>query len=204
MLLALVNSSEVSVASRLDHKRVIILVDEGVEQIMVDAVERAVRAERGRADIVAPGSGPVEPLDRGVRAAPLVVDRSVAEIDVADYDALVVPGGWQGIQNLRRHPEVATLVRSFVDAGKTVAALGDAPTLLIEARRARGREVTSVGRSVEELRSAGARWRDASVVVDGCVVTSRSAADLSPFLSAAIRRIQDKPPRPHYAAAMTG
>ena len=54
---------------------------------------------------------------------------TMAEIDPADYDALVVPGG-RAPEYLRTHEEVVEAVTHFFEAGKPVATLCHGPQVL--------------------------------------------------------------------------
>ena len=63
--------------------------------------------------------------------------RPLSKVSAADYDALVIPGGFGAAKNLctyavdgreaRANPEVARVVREFVKAGKPVGAMCIAP-----------------------------------------------------------------------------
>jgi protease I len=72
-------------------------------------------------------------------------------------------------------------VRSFFDAGKPVGAICHGPWMLVEADVVRGREVTSYESIKTDLKNAGAIWRDAPVVTDNGLVTSRKPDDLPQF-----------------------
>ena len=50
------------------------------------------------------------------------LNASFADIQVASYDALVIPGG-RGPEYLRTYPAVVVAVRHFFDAGNPVAAV---------------------------------------------------------------------------------
>jgi len=77
------------------------------------------------------------------------------------------------------------LVRSFVDAGKPVAAICHAPWTLIDAGEVTGRRLTSWPSLRTDLTNAGATWLDEEVVVceDGpnTLITSRKPDDLDAF-----------------------
>lgn len=57
--------------------------------------------------------------------------------------------------------------------------------MVLGAGAAKGREVTSWPSVRTDLQNAGAQWKDAEVVVDGHIITSRKPDDL-PAFSAAI------------------
>jgi len=102
-----------------------------------------------------------------------------------DWDAVVIPGGWAP-DRLRRYPEMVELVRKTNGRGGIVAAICHGPSLLVSADIVRGKKVTSYAAIKDDLIHAGANWTDAEVVVDGNLVTSRTPADLVPFMKAVL------------------
>ena len=108
-------------------------------------------------------------------------NRALAEIRPEEYDALLLPGG-QAPAALRKDARALALVRHFFAAGKPVAAICHGPQVLISAGVLAGRTATAYRSVAPELTAAGAHYRDAEVVVDGNLVTSRTPADLPAFL----------------------
>lgn len=116
-------------------------------------------------------------------------NRALAEIRAEDYDALMLPGG-KAPAALRQDAQVLALVRHFFAAGKPVAAICHGPQVLISAGVLAGRTLTAYRSVAHELKAAGAQYRDAEVVVDGNLVTSRTPADLPAFLREFIKTLQ--------------
>lgn len=108
-------------------------------------------------------------------------ERSAADVDAADFDALVIPGGYSP-DHLRTEESVVRLVREIAERGVPVAAICHAGSLLIEAELVRGRTVTSWPSIRTDLVNAGAAWVDEEVVVDGNLITSRKPDDLDVFV----------------------
>lgn len=115
-------------------------------------------------------------------------NRSFADIDPEEYDALLLPGG-KAPALLRRNTHVLALVRHFFEADKPVAAICHGPQILISAGVLAGRAVTAYRGVAHELIKAGAHYRDAEVVVDGNLVTSRTPADLPAFLREFLKQL---------------
>jgi len=93
---------------------------------------------------------------------------------VASYDALFLPGG-RAPEYLRLNKDVLTLVRSFVDAGKPVAAVCHGAQLLTAAGAVSGRTLTAYPACAPECRAAGATFKETAsdgVVVDGPLITA--------------------------------
>ena len=113
--------------------------------------------------------------------SPLEVDTTVDGLSAADFDALVIPGGFAP-DKLRRSRAVLDLVRSFDAASKPIAFICHAGWVPVSAGIVAGRRVTSVEQIADDLRNAGAEWDDAEVVVDDNLVSSRRPPDLPAFM----------------------
>jgi protease I len=108
------------------------------------------------------------------------VDLAVEDADPAGFDLLVIPGG-AAPEALRLHDGILAFTRHFLDHGKPVAAICHGPQILISAGVLAGRTVTCFAGIRDDVRLAGARYRDKAVVVDHNLVTSRTPADLPAF-----------------------
>ena len=116
------------------------------------------------------------------------VDKELEEVDPAEYDALVLPGGQINPDKLRLEPKALEIIRAFLKQGKVVAAICHAPWLLIEVDAVRGRNMTCYASIRTDLINAGAKWEDAEVVEDGNIITSRKPDDIPAFVDAILKR----------------
>ncbi|HAZ30315.1 TPA: protease [Candidatus Acetothermia bacterium] len=116
---------------------------------------------------------------------PARADLSAAQVRAAEFDAVVIPGGYAP-DYMRRSPALVAFVREMASAGKPVAAVCHGGWMLCSARVVKGKRVTSVGAIRDDLENAGATWVDQEVVVDGNLITSRVPSDLPAFLRAII------------------
>jgi len=138
--------------------------------------------EEGAATVIA-GTG--EKTYQGKRGYPLTVDASVDEIEAAEFDGLVIPGGYAP-DIMRRSPKLLQLTREIYQAGKPVAFICHAGWVPISAGIVKGKRGTSVGAIKDDLVNAGMLWEDSAVVVDGNLISSRTPADLPVFCKAII------------------
>ena len=163
-------------------KRVAFLTaGEGIESVELTEPWAAVTLAGHTAELVSPESGEVQLFEHLEKDGTQQVDRTVSEVSVDDYDALVLPGGVANPDTLRMDQAAVALVKAFVESGKTVAAICHAPWLLVEADGVSGRRVTSWPSLQTDLRNAGADWVDEEVVLDGNLITSRKPDDLPAF-----------------------
>ncbi|TWT36506.1 putative cysteine protease YraA [Posidoniimonas corsicana] len=117
---------------------------------------------------------------QGKNGYPCRSDASYQETTAADFDGLLVPGGFMP-DKLRRDEQVLQLVRDFDAAKKLVAAVCHGGWIPISAGVYRGVRVTGSLGIKDDLVNAGAVWEDAPVVVDGHHVSSRKPDDLPEF-----------------------
>ena len=118
------------------------------------------------------------------------IDKSVTDVNVEDFDALVLPGG-KGPALLRENVDVVEFVKAFQATGRVIAAICHGPQVLITAGLVEGMTCTGVGGIREELEVAGATFVDEPVVVDGNLVTSRVPGDLYDFSSTIVKKVNE-------------
>lgn len=161
----------------LHGKRVLMFVGEVYEDLEVWYPK--LRLVEAGATVVAAGPA-AHHTYAGKHGYPCKSDAAIADMQAADFDGLVVPGGFMPDQ-LRRNPKVLQLVRDFDAAGKLVAAVCHGGWIPISAGVYRGVRVTGSLGIKDDLVNAGAIWEDAAVVVDRHFVSSRKPDDLPDF-----------------------
>jgi protease I len=115
-------------------------------------------------------------------------DFAASEVNPADYDGLVIPGGFSP-DYMRRSSDIVTFAKAIADSKKPIAAICHGPWLMASVCNLKGRKLTSYYSIKDDLVHAGAIFVDAPVVVDGNYVTSRTPKDLPVFLPAFIKLI---------------
>lgn len=116
----------------------------------------------------------------GKHGYPCVSDAAIADMQAADFDGVLLPGGFMP-DKLRRDPKVLELVRQFAEAQKLVAAICHGGWIAISAGVYRGVRVTGSPGIKDDLVNAGAVWHDAAVVIDRHFISSRKPDDLPDF-----------------------
>lgn len=130
----------------------------------------------------------------------VVTELSIRGAAPGEFDALVIPGGYSP-DKLRLDREMVAFTRDMVQAGKPVAAICHAGSLLIEADVVRGRQLTSWPSIKTDLINAGARWIDRAVVRDENLITSRKPDDLDQFTDAILSALDERASPPGRARA---
>jgi len=104
-------------------------------------------------------------------------DAALSEVGEHLFDLLFLPGG-PGVKNLRADPRVGAVVGSHATAGKWLAAICAAPTVLYAAGLLAGHRYTAHPSVTGEL---PAILSDQRVVADGKILTSRGAGTALDF-----------------------
>ena len=132
-------------------------------------------------------AGPeMEEVYQGKHGYPCQSDAAIRDMEAADFDGVVIPGGFMP-DKLRRDPKVLELVREFAGSRKLVAAICHGGWIPISAGVYRGVRVTGSLGIKDDLVNAGAIWEDEPVVVDRNFVSSRKPDDLPDFCGAIIK-----------------
>ena len=168
-------------SDKLKGKRIAILATDGFEQVELTEPQKFLKNEGATVDVISLKSGSIKGWDMTDWGDKTDVDKTLDEVSVADYDALVLPGGQINPDKLRVEPTAVNFVREFAQSGKLVAAICHGSWTLIEADVVRGKHMTSWPSVKTDLRNAGAEWQDSEVVVDGNFITSRKPEDLDAF-----------------------
>ena len=167
--------------SRVSGKKVAILTENGFEEIELTSPKRAMENEGIVVDIVSPQRDTVKAWVHDHWSIELPVDVNLSDADPEDYDAIMIPGGVINPDLMRINKDCVAFAKSFLEAGKPVAAICHGPQLLIETGLLEGRKITSWPSIKTDIKNAGANWKDKEVVVDRGLVTSRSPKDLDAF-----------------------
>lgn len=116
----------------------------------------------------------------GLHGYRVEADSPIVEVDPAEYDLLVIPGG-QSPERLRLREEAVAIARAFMDEGRPVAAIGHGPQLLISAGSLISKQATSAPGIRDNLRAADAIYHDKAIIHDGNLLTGRSSENLPEF-----------------------
>ncbi|MDP2479195.1 MAG: DJ-1/PfpI family protein [Candidatus Palauibacterales bacterium] len=103
-------------------------------------------------------------------------DVAFADVDPADYAALVIPGG-RAPEYIRNDPDFVRIVRYFFDEERPVAQICHAGLGLAAAGVLEGRRTAAYPAIAPDVERAGAEFVDSAAVVDGAMVSARAWPD---------------------------
>ena len=169
-------------AGTLQGRRVAILAASGVEQVELERPRKAVEDEGASTTLISTDTGEIQAMSGDINPADTFrVDAGIGEVNAADFDALILPGGTCNPDTLRQNADVISFVQTIFTAGKPCGAICHAPWTLVEADLVRGRTLTSFPSLRTDIRNAGGTVVDQEVVTDAGLVTSRNPNDLDAF-----------------------
>lgn len=123
------------------------------------------------------------------RKVNVAADALAEDIDPAGYDAVILPGGIPGVDNLKADPAVRAVCTRMAADGKIVAAICAAPTVLAAFGLLEGKRATVYPGMDAPLTAAGAEYTGLPLSVDGNIVTGEALGAAIPFALALAGRL---------------
>lgn len=158
--------------------RALIFFADGLEEceglIVVDILRRA----GVEVDIAAVGDGDRVTSSHGVT---ILCDVRASEADAASYDAVVLPGGLPGSDNLQASETVRAACLAADEAGRLVCAICAAPGVLASFGLLDGEPASVFPGRERFLEEGGARCNGEQVTVCGNHVTGQALGAAVPF-----------------------
>ncbi|MGR3310123.1 MAG: type 1 glutamine amidotransferase domain-containing protein [Candidatus Brocadiales bacterium] len=166
-------------------KRILILAEDMYEDL--ELWYPKLRLTEAGYKVTVAGTG--KKIYHGKYGYPVEVDGNIEKFKTPDFDAVVIPGGYAP-DRLRRYPSVLKFVKKMSSDGKIIAAICHAAWVPISAGIVKGKKMTCFSAIKDDMVNAGAIYRDASVVIDGNLISSRMPADLPDFCRAIIGTLE--------------
>lgn len=161
----------------MNQKKVAVLFANGFEEgealFVVDILRRG--------DIICDTVSIDEKTVTGSHNITVLTDKLLQDININDYDMVILPGGQPGADNLRDCEEVIEWIKEFDKQDKYIAAICAAPQVLAKAGVIKGRKVTSYPAEKYKEILKETDYQENLVVVDNNVITSRGPATTFPF-----------------------
>lgn len=111
------------------------------------------------------------------------------------FDAIVLPGGQPGANNLAADQRVLKRLQEQSVAGRWIGAICAAPKALAAAGILKGRRLTHFPGALSKAEAHGAEVVDEPVVVDGNLVTGRGPGVAIDFALALVEQLVDRETR---------
>jgi len=163
--------------------RVMIPLANGFEDIEAFSILDVLRRAKINVDTV----GIVGSVIQSRSGVKVIVDRTLNQITPNDYDAIILPGGSLGCQNLERSAKVMEILKTFNSQNKLIGAICGAPEVLAKAGLLDNKKATIYPGNEKIL----AYPRNGPVVVDGNIVTSQGPGTAIEFALKIVEKLSN-------------
>lgn len=151
-------------------KRVAVLLADGFEEIEGLTAVDILRRASVYVDTI---SITEDYMVHGAHGINVQTEDLFGEVNFAEFDMVVLPGGMPGTANLDQHAGIKRMVKDFAESGKYVAAICAAPSVLGGLGLLKGKRAACYPSVEDKLSGAGAVIMKTPVVLDGNIITSR-------------------------------
>lgn len=127
----------------LKGRRIAALASDGFEEVELSIPMKALRLAGAKVDVVSLRPGRIRGVNLHEPASRVQVTKTLDEADPADYDCLLLPGGFINPDLLRQSAKAREFVRTFDRQKKPIATLCHGPWVLASAGLLEGRTLTS-------------------------------------------------------------
>jgi len=169
------------------YKSILVPISQGTED--VEAVVIIDLLRRANYNVLVAGDAEIITCSNGVRIIP---DKHIDEIpDNSEFDAIIIPGGMQGIDNLDLSEKLEFLLERHNTAGRLIGAICAAPLLLLsKSLLPKGISLTSHPSLKDSF--ADFDYHDEKVVISGNLITSQGVGTAIDFALAFIESLKGK------------
>ena len=184
----------------MNAKQSYIFLAPGVEEIEAMATIDALR----RADIPVVAVAVDTTLNiRGATGQTIVADCLISEIDIADAEWLIVPGGVPGAPNLHASATVSKMLLDHFGRGGRIASICAGPAVVLAPLGIlKGKKATCYPGLGEQIDSNGGSYVKEKVVIAPNLITSEGPGTTLPFAIEIIRETKGDKVAEDIAASM--
>ena len=172
------------ISSNMYAQKSYIFLADGVEEVEATATIDALR--RAGMDVISV-SITENPMVTGATGQKLVADSLMSQVDFADADWIIVPGGVPGAPNLHSNQQVNSIIQIHNANDGRIASICAGPAVVLAPLGVlKGKKATCYTGLEGELAKGGAEYEKQPVVVDGKLITSEGPATTLQFAKAII------------------
>ncbi len=123
----------------------------------------------------------------GATGQTVIADSLIAEINPADAEWIIIPGGQPGADNLHHSSKISEIIKNQFDHGGKIAAICAGPAVVLAPLGIlKGKKATCYPGLGEMIEAAGGTYVKQEVVVDGNLITSEGPGTTLKFAKAII------------------
>ncbi len=168
-------------------KTVLVLLADGFEEIEAITIVDILR--RAELDVILCGINGREPS--GAYGVTIKADKTIEEV-TQGADAVVIPGGMPGADNLSKSARVNKIIKDMYASNKLIAAICASPAIVLAPTGVlRGKKATAYP-GMEKRFSKETTFKEERVVIDGNIITSRGPGTAISFSLAIVEKLLSK------------
>jgi len=179
---------------KLKGLRVAVLATDGFEQVELTVPVKKLKREGADVTIVSLHEGKIRGMNLLYPGKKVRVDATLKDVKAADYDAVLIPGGFVNPDTLRQSALAQDFVRDADIIDLPMAVICHGPWVLASAGLVEGRKLTSWPGIKDDVKNAGGEWVDEPVLRDRNWVSSRGPHDMAAFLNGMVELFAEKMP----------
>ena len=164
--------------------KVLVPLAEGFEEM--EAATTINILKRGGLDVVVAGLPGT--IVRGSRGSKVMLEKKLDDLNINDFDALVLVGGYPGYKNLSQSNTILRAVLEFDEKKKLIAAICGAPSVLAKTGILDNRRATIYPGLEKEI----PRPREGRVVIDEHIITSQGPGTAIDFALTIVEKLAGK------------
>jgi len=169
-------------------KKIAIILANGFEEI--EAVTPIDILRRGGVEVIIAGIRDINITgSHGIR---IECDMAVHQMNVADFDGVVIPGGLPGATNISESEEAGEFIKSMYQDKKLVAAICASPSLVLSPLNILDGKKSTGYPGFENKFSNFVEIKTDNVVIDGNVITSKGPGTAADFSFAVLEYLEGK------------
>jgi 4-methyl-5(b-hydroxyethyl)-thiazole monophosphate biosynthesis len=172
-------------------KKAVVLLAEGFEEVEAVTPIDYLRRAGVEVTIAATSNGELVTGSHGITVK---ADTTLGDLAgqgraaAASWDAVILPGGMPGADNLAASAALGSFVKDMAASGKWVCAICASPAVVLAPLGLlAGKKFTCYPGM--EKKVSGAHWSGDRVVIDGALITSRGAGTAGSFAAAIIGKL---------------
>ncbi len=157
-------------------KTVMVPIAQGTEEMEAVIIIDLLRRAGLRVDVV--GEANITTCSRGIKIIPDMFYEDIDENTI--YDAIILPGGKQGVENLYRNTNLQDILSKHYENNGIIGAICAAPTLLYDLKLLKANTSLTSHPSVQSV-FENYNYSENNVVISNAIITSRGAGTAIDF-----------------------
>ena len=112
---------------------------------------------------------------------------SFDNIQVDNFDLLILPGGVKALEKIRQEKKVLDFISDWNSKKKVISSTCHGAQLMISAKIVKGKKISGYYSIKDDINNAGAEYIDEPAVIDGNIISSPHYKHMGPWMKETIK-----------------